>query len=221
MSGRRFLSGLTEAWTVRLAADSPAALLSVAGSPRRLAASWMAVLLGRTELPAMAEISALRPATRALLAGFSGWIVLVLLVTLAAIVSVEMSAVSLPQWWGASSSAARGVAGRPPSSFDNIVQRPLFSRRRQGVSVAPLPVPLPPPPPLPSTLDHDISLKGVFISGPLAKAFLRSAQYPLGVWVQVDEGISGWKVLAVQPDQVILQGQGEKRSLPLHAGGTR
>ena len=159
---------------------------SLASSPgyrcrlARRAASWLAVLLGRTELPAMIEIAALRPATRALLAGFSGWIALVLLVTLVAIVSVEMSAVSLPQWFGAPSSTARGAAGRLPASFDNIAQRPLFSRRRQGVSVAPPPVPLPSLPPMPSALDRDIALKGVFISGPLAKAFPAIGAIPTG-----------------------------------------
>ena len=70
-------------------------------------------------------------------------------------------------------------------------------------------------------LDQDITLKGVFISGPLAKAFLLSSQNPLGIWVQADEEISGWKVVSVHPDQVILQGQGEKRTVQLHAGGAK
>ncbi len=218
MIGRRFISSLAGAWTV----TSPAAAQgapAVAGLPRRMAASWIAARLGRAELPGMAELTALRPATRVLLAGFSGWIVLVFLVTAASVVSVEMSAVSLPEWLGTPSAAARGVAARPPAGFENIVQRPLFSRSRQGV--APASAPVLAAAPMPSMLDQDITLKGVFISGPLAKAFLLSSQNPLGVWVQVDEELSGWRVISVQPDQVILQGRGEKRTVQLHAGGAK
>jgi hypothetical protein len=180
-----------------------------------LAAAW----LGRAELPGLGEVAALRPATRVLLAGLSGWIVMVLIVTLAAVASVEMSAVSLPAWLGAPSSASRGAAARSPAGFENIVQRPLFSRSRQGMSPVAGPVPAAPLPS--STLDQDITLKGVFISGPLAKAFLLSSQNPLGIWVQTDEEFSGWKVLAVQPDQVVLQGQGEKRVVQLHVGSAK
>jgi hypothetical protein len=214
MSGRRLISGLT-AWTAALP-PAPGLMASIAGSPRRLAAVW----LGRTDLPGLAEVAALRPATRVLLAGFSGWIVLVLMVTLAAVMSVEMSAISLPEWLSAPSSGARAAAAQSPASFENIVQRPLFSRSRQGMTtLAAVPMPATPSPP--STLDQDITLKGIFISGPLAKAFLLSSQNPLGIWVQTDEEVSGWKVLAVQPDQVVLQGQGGKRIVQLHPGGAK
>jgi hypothetical protein len=219
MTGRRLMSSLGGAFAVRSPAATPGPLARIAGALRRLAAPWMAALLGRTELPGMGELTGLRPATRALLAGLSGWIVLVLLVTVVAVVSVEISAVSLPEWLSAPSSSARGAAARPPASFDNIVQRPLFSRSRQGVTLASIPVPAPPP--TPSTLDQDITLKGVFISGPLAKAFLMSSQHPFGVWVQTDEELAGWKVVAVQPGQVILQGHSEKRIVQLHAGGAK
>jgi type II secretory pathway component PulC len=184
---------------------------------QRMVAFWIAALLGRTGLPSIAEFTALRPATRALLAGFSGWIALVVLITAAAVVSIELSTVNLPEWLGASSSTSRSAVARPPANFENILQRPLFSRNRQGVTLASLPVPAPPP--MPSTLDQGITLKGVFISGSLAKAFLLSTQNPLGVWVQADEEISGWKVVAVEPDHVIVQGQGEKRSVQLNFGG--
>ena len=214
MNGRRLISGLT-AWTVALPL-APGLMASVAGSPRRLAAAW----LGRTDLPGLGEVAKLRPATRVLLAGFSGWIVMVLLVTVVAVMSVEMSAISLPEWFGASSSVARGAAARTSASFENIVQRPLFSRSRQGMTtLAAVPVPAAPPPA--STLDQDIMLKGVFISGPLAKAFLLSSQNQLGIWVQTGEEVSGWKVMAVQPDQVVLLGQGERRIVHLHAGGAK
>ena len=216
MTGRRLISGLAAAGTVMWPQGAPA---RVAGTLRRLLASWTAAMLGRTELPRMVEITALRPPTRALLAGFSGWIVLVVMTTVLAMVSVQMSAISLPEWLGAPSSASQGATGRSSASFENIVHRPLFSRSRQGITLALAPVP--PPAPTPSTLDQDLTLKGVFISGPFAKAFILTSQNPLGVWVQTDEEISGWKVLTVQPDQVVLQAQGEKRTLQLHAGGAK
>jgi hypothetical protein len=218
MIGRRFISALAGAWTVASPAPAQGAP-AVAGLPRRMAASRLAAWLGRAELPGMAELTALRPATRVLLAGFSGWIVLVFLVTAAAMVFVAMSTVSLPEWLSAPSATARGAAARPPASFENIVQRPLFSRSRQGVAPAPPPVQVATP--VSSMLDQDLTLKGVFISGPLAKAFLLSSQNPIGVWVSVDEELSGWKVISVQPDQVILQGQGGRRSIQLHAGGPK
>jgi len=139
----------------------------------------------------------------------AGWIVLAVLVTLAAVISVEMSAVSMPEWFGVPSSGSRAASARSPANFENIVQRPLFARSRQGMVQAPVPLQAPPPPPA-STLDRDVTLKGVFISGSIAKAFLLSPQNPLGLWVQAGEDIAGWNVVAVQPDQVILQGQGEK-----------
>ena len=48
-----------------------------------------------------------------------------------------------------------------------------------------------------ATLDAGITLKGVFMSDGVAKAFLVTAQNPLGVWVQVSGQIDGWRVAAV------------------------
>ena len=132
MTGRRLISGLAGAWAIASPGATRVRLEGAAGAPRRLAASWLAALLGRAQLPGMGELAALRPPTRALLVGFSGWIVLVALVTLAAVVSVEMSAVSMPEWLGVPSSASRTAAARSPANFENIVQRPLFARSRQG-----------------------------------------------------------------------------------------
>jgi hypothetical protein len=220
MTGRRLISGLAGAWAIASPGATRVRLEGAAGAPRRLAASWLAALLGRAQLPGMGELAALRPPTRALLVGFSGWIVLVALVTLAAVVWVEMSAVSMPEWLGVPSSASRTAAARSPANFENIVQRPLFARSRQGTIQAPVPLQAPPPPP-PSALDRDVTLKGVFISGSIAKAFLLSPQNPLGLWVQAGEDIAGWNVVAVQPDQVILQGQGEKWVVQRNVGGAK
>ena len=217
MIGHRLISALAGAWTLPLPVATQGRLAALAGSSRRLAASGTAALLGRAEFPRFAELAALRPATRVLIAGLSGWIILVFLVSLAAVVSVEMSTITLPEWLGARSSASGGTAARPPASFENIVRRPLFSRSRQGMSQAPVPAPVAPQPP--STLDQDITIRGVFMSGLLAKAFLLSSQTPLGVWVQAGEEVAGWRVVAVQRDQVLLEGQGQRLVVPLNVGG--
>ena len=217
MIGRRLISALAGAWTLPLPVATQGRLAALAGSSRRLAASGTAALLGRAEFPGFAELAALRPATRVLIAGLSGWVILVILVSVAAVVSVEISTITLPEWLGTPSSASGGAAARSPASFENIVRRPLFSRSRQGMSQAPVPMPVAPPPP--STLDQDITLRGVFMSGPLAKAFLLSSQTPLGVWVQAGGEAAGWRVVAVQRDQVLLEGQGQRLILPLNVGG--
>jgi hypothetical protein len=69
-----------------------------------------------------------------------------------------------------------------------------------------------------ATLDSGLTLKGVFMSEGVAKAFLVSAQNPIGVWVEVNGQIDGWRVAAVTPEHVILEGQGDKLTVPLHAG---
>jgi len=217
MMGRRLISALAGAWTVTSPVATQGRLAALAGSSRRLAASGTAALLGRTEFPGISELAALRPATRVLIAGLSGWIVLVVLVSVTAVVWVEMSTITLPEWLGTPSSVSGGAAARPPAGFENIVRRPLFSRSRQGMSQVSVPMPVPPP--APSTLDQDVSLRGVFMSGPLAKAFLLSSQNPLGTWVQAGEEVAGWRVVAVQRNQVLLEGQGQRLSVPLNVGG--
>lgn len=218
MNGRRLISSLTGARSATLPAYRRP-LAQISGAPMRLASSWIAALLGRSELPSLSEISALRPATRVLLAGFSGGIVLVFLVTVAAVISVEMSAVSLPEWLALPSSAARGAAARPLAGLENIVQRPLFSRSRQSVTLSQAAVLAAAPTAV--ALEQDITLKGIFMNGALAKAFVLSPQNQLGVWVQTGEEISGWRVLGVQPGYVLLEGQGEKRTVQLHAGSAK
>jgi hypothetical protein len=77
-------------------------------------------------------------------------------------------------------------------------------------------MPVPPPPrPASVALERGITLKGVFINGAQAKAFLVSAQNPLGIWVQPGEDIAGWKVVSLNPEEVVLEGQNEKLTIPL------
>jgi hypothetical protein len=190
----------------------------VAGPSRHFAASRLAALLGRADLPSRSEFAELRPATRVLITGLAAWIGLVGAVTAIAVISVEMSTVSVPAWLSTRGSASKGGLTRAGASFENIVQRPLFSRNRQVV-VAPEPAsaPLPALPTL--TLDQGITLKGVFVNEGFAKAFLLTTQNPVGVWVQVNEEINGWRVAAVLPDQVVLEGQNQKLVVPLNVSG--
>ena len=181
-------------------------------SRRRSFASRLAVMLGRAELPGRGELAGLRPATRLLIVGLTAWMGLVGLVTVIAVASVEISAMSFPAWFGSRASASPSTEIRSAAGFENILLRPLFSRSRQVAASVTVSVPSPP---MPATPDQNITLKGVFISGVFAKAFLTSAQNPLGAWVQVDEEIAGWRVVAVKPDQVLLDAQNEKLVTPL------
>lgn len=175
----------------------------------------LAALLGFKDVPGPAEYAQLRPATRLLLIGLSGWIVLVAAVTLVAVTSVEMSTISFPTWFSAGT-VARVPQARARVGYENIVQRPLFSRSRQAAMVAKAEAPAPP---APVQLDQNFSLKGVFINGAKAKAFLTTSQQPLGTWVGRNEELGGWKVVSVKPDQVILDNQNQRLVIPLSING--
>lgn len=187
-------------------------LFAYVGSPRRSVEQRLAAMLGRAELPGRGEIGGLRPLTRFSIVALIAWIGLVGVVTVVALASVEMSTMDFPNWFAARASTSPGNDTRPPSTYENILQRPLFSRSRQAA--APAQVYSAPPSPL-MVLDHGLVLKGVLINGPLAKAFLTSAQNPLGTWVRASDEIAGWRVVAVKPDQVVLDGQNEKLAIPL------
>lgn len=194
-------------------------LARIVSSPRGVVASRLAAVLGRAELPGRAELAALRPATRALIAGLTAWIGLVGLVTVIAVVSVELSAISFPAWFGARASASASSEVRSRTGFENIVQRPLFSRSRQAAVAAVVSAPPPAPPPPPVTLDQGITLKGVFMSEGLAKAFLISTQNPMGTWVEANAEIEGWRVVSIKPDEVVLDGQNQKLVVQLNVSG--
>jgi hypothetical protein len=190
-------------------------LAHIASLPRRSIASRVAVMLGRAELPGRVELAALRPATRFLIVGLTVWIGLVGLATAIAVASVEISSLSPSAWFGARASASPSTEIRSPAGFENILQRPLFSRSRQAATVAISATSAP----VPAALDQNIVLKGVFINGTTAKAFLTSAQNPLGVWAQPNEEVAGWRLVSVKPDQVLLHGQNEKLVVPLSING--
>jgi hypothetical protein len=193
-------------------------LSGMAGSPWQFAVARLAAMLGRSDLPSRSELTALRPATRMLIVGLAGWITLVGAMTLGAMLWLAFSTVTAPAWLGGSGPAGKASGARAAAGYENIVRRPLFSRNRQML-VAPEPVAPAPPPPMVTTLEPGMTLKGVFMNEGVAKAFLITAQSPLGTWVEVDGQIGGWRVTAVTPDHVVLEGQGEKLMVPLHASG--
>lgn len=177
----------------------------------------LAGLLERPDFPGRAEFARLRPAMRFLMIALSAWIGLIVLATVFAVMAVEMSTISVPGWLSARASASTRNEIRPSAGFEAILQRPLFSRSRQAVAVV---GDAPPSPVVTTTPDQGITLKGVYINGAIAKAFLISAQNPLGMWVQVDEEIAGWRVVAVKPEQVLLDSHNEKLEVPLSVGST-
>jgi len=210
-----------EVFTEPFSPLAPRKLLTrVMNSIGRGLVSRLAGLLGRPNLPGRSEFTTLRPAMRFLMIALSALIGLIGLATAFAVAAVEMSATSVPAWFSARASASPRNEIRPSAGFEAILQRPLFSRSRQAAAAAV--VATPPPPVAPTILDQGITLKGVYINGVTAKAFLISAQNPLGMWVQVDEEIAGWRVVAVRPEQVLLNAQNEKLEVSLYVGsGTK
>jgi hypothetical protein len=85
------------------------------------------------------------------------------------------------------------------------LQRPLFSRSRQAATATFLAPTLPP-----ARSDQNFVLKGVFIDGVTARAFLTSTQDPLGTWIGTNDEIAGWQVNSISPEQVVLSAQNEK-----------
>lgn len=173
-------------------------------------------MLGRVDLPSRSELAALRPATRVLIAGLTAFIALVVAVTVTAVVIVQISSVKASTWLGTHGLASKGIEASS-SGFENIVQRPLFSRNRLGfVPTEPTLVALPSPA---AALDQGITLRGVFMTEGLAKAFLITTQNPLGAWVPAGAEIDGWRLVSVSPGQAVLEGPNEKLVIPLNVAG--
>ncbi|MCG2632370.1 hypothetical protein L6654_37790 [Bradyrhizobium sp. WYCCWR 13023] len=164
-------------------------------------------LLGRSGLPTLQELVGLRGPVRVLVAGLSIWIGLVGFVLIAAMVWVELSTISLPAWLRSTGVRGRNAESRVSQDFSNIMQRPLFLRSRQVVE--PPPEAPTSPPITPAGPDMSIVLRGVFINGDVAKAFLISSSNPAGIWAQTNEEVAGWRVMEIQPGQVLLGGYGQ------------
>jgi len=155
---------------------------------------------------------------RVVLFALIGWSGFALLAVSVALLGLEIAARSeIPV-------AAKEIRGAKPGYTDGnaILQRPIFSRTRQAavpVIAQPQVTPLPPPPPLAfAARDSDLRLKGVFMNVPVVKAFVVSSQNPAGVWVKPQEEFGGWRVVAVRPSEIELEGGGQRITVPLGAG---
>jgi len=190
----------------------------IASLPRRSLASRLGAAFARAKVSAQRELAGLRPVTRLLIVGLISWIGVVALTTLIAVISLEISTMKFPAWFDSHIAALPGTEPRPDPGFENILQRPLFSRSRQTASATVIAPPSQPPQP-PARLDQNFTLKGVYMNGATAKAFMTSAQNPLGVWVQPNEEIAGWRIVSVAPDQVALDAQNEKLVVQFSVNG--
>ena len=151
-----------------------------------------------------------------MLLALSGCCVLAAAATVSAVIVIEAAAWSnaapQPRSLGPSFGIGKGGAG------EAMLQRPLFVRsRRLAMAVA-----APPPPPPPMVMqDPSVGLKGVFINGETTKAFLTTAQNPRGVWVAPEEKVGGWRLIAVRPDEVELEGSGQRMVVPFISSSGR
>lgn len=177
---------------------------------------WISAVGGRKDING-------KPVERLLLAGLMGFVTLIAILTVAGLIWVELSAASFPSWFDGRPAASPVAEIRGEGGYANILKRPLFARGRQAPAANPE---APPPPqlaaaPAPVPQDEGFVLKGVYIDGARAKAFLVSERNPTGTWVQTDEEIAGWRVVAVAPDHVQLNGGREQLTIPMSFGSQR
>jgi hypothetical protein len=165
------------------------------------------------QIPSRRELKSLAPLRRGLLVGLSVLTGLAAVGPILAIVSLEL-AIANQSASGAGKRASTGRESRTGGTYENILQRPLFSRSRQLLAVAA------PPAVVPSTstramLDRSVALRGVFMNGERAKAFLTSSDNPVGVWIALNEQWSGWRLSEIKPNQIVLEADGERQTLQL------
>ena len=170
---------------------------------------FVATILDADPSRLRSEVSAIRPISRWLMVGLLAFIGCSMIGTLIVIVHLTSSSETMA---AQSDQAAVRFETASRETYDAIVMRPLFWRSRQPAT--------PPAEPAaaisaPIAGDPQISLKGVLISGDLAKAFMLSAENPAGVWRQRGEDVAGWRVTEIFRDRVVLQSQAERFVVPL------
>ncbi|MGY3545300.1 hypothetical protein ACVWXP_003773 [Bradyrhizobium sp. USDA 4463] len=202
--------------------------MSELASPNGRRGLWQAIRRSRLELasanvrqfvrdriPSRRELNSVAPLRRGLLLGLAALTALVVVAPIVAVVSLEFAIASQSAPGGGRAPAARGSPGA--ENYDNILQRPLFSRSRQLLAVAAPPVIVDgPAPPLRTTLDPSVALRGVFMNGERAKVFLTSSDNPVGDWVGLNEQWSGWRLTAVKPNEIVLEADGQRQTLQLN-----
>lgn len=163
-------------------------------------------------LPSRDDWTGLPSVTRMTIIGLLVWCLLAGVAAISTAIAIETAT------WGKAAplaiAAGGGVAAAAAVSQDPILQRPLFVRSRQAAVTA-----VPPllSPPLLVTHDAGVALSGVLINGDMKKAFMTTAQNPAGVWVAPDAVIGGWRLLAVRPGEVELEGSNGRVVLPFAA----
>lgn len=173
-------------------------------------------------LPSREAFAELPPASRYLMTGLRVSIVLTGIAAIAAILALKVSVMAPSTSFGGRSSTVSSGEARGKKAYDHVTARPVFARMRQApIAVVDTSSDATPPTasPAAAALDSNIVLRGVLISGSLQKAFITSAQNPVGRWIQVNGDIEGWRLIEVKPEQVTLEGQGQtlalKRSVAL------
>jgi len=176
-------------------------------------ASLRQLVLG--QIPSRRELMSLAPLKRGLLLGLAVLTAIAVVTPIVAVASLEL-AIASQSASGGDSRAPAGRESRSAGTYENILQRPLFSRSRQLLVVAAPPAVVDAPAPSARTiLDPTVALRGVFMSGGRAKAFLTSSENPVGVWVALNDQWSGWRLSAVKPNEIVLEADGERQTLNL------
>lgn len=158
------------------------------------------------------ELTRLQPLARVAVLALISWSGLAAAATACALITIERAARSA----AAPGARASRVARLEHGNGEAILQRPVFSRTRQAALPVLAVSQAPPPPagPPPAPRDSGLRLTGVFINTPISKAFLTSAQKPVGSWVQPDEVFGGWKLVAVRPNEVEVEAGGGRVVVP-------
>ena len=151
-------------------------------------------------------------ATRLTILGLLGWCVLAAMATVAVAISIESPASTIVLASTNRVSAIRRSAG----AADAVVQRPLFASNRQPATDFAM-VPQVPAAPV-VVQSFGIVLRGVFMDGKTAKAYMTTAQEPTGAWVAADQMVDGWRLVAVRAQEVELEGQGRRIIVPYSTG---
>ncbi|MCG2672816.1 hypothetical protein ACFPFP_38560 [Bradyrhizobium sp. GCM10023182] len=168
----------------------------------------------RNDFPSRRELMAITPPRRGLLIGLVALIGVAVVTPVATIIALEIAVASQSTWEGRGTAAPARQESRI-GSYENILQRPLFSRNRQSLPTTPAPATAEAVAPTRMMLDPSVALRGVFMDGERAKAFLTSSENPVGIWIALNEQWSGWRLSEVKPNVIVLEADGERQSLPL------
>jgi len=172
--------------------------------------------LVRDQIPSRRELKSAAPLRRGLLLGLAALTGLAVAVPIVAIASLEFAIASQSALGSGGGRAPGGRENGGAGNYENILQHPLFSRSRQPLAAAAPPATGDAPtPPARTMLDPSLALRGIFMNGERAKAFLTSSDNPVGIWIALNEQWSGWRLSDVKPNEIVLEAGGERQTLQL------